>query len=48
MTWITDNVQRAETPKAGRSELVLVFCKLYHGELVIYSGHKYILKFKGP
>ena len=44
MTWITiDNVQRALTPKTG---VVLVFCKLYHGDIHLHKiPRKYLEQF---
>ena len=44
MTWITiDNVQRVVAPKAGKSVTVLVFCKLYHGDIHLHKvSRKYL------
>ena len=47
MTWITtDNVQKAETPKAGVRVTVLVFCKLYHDDIHLHKvSRKYLEQF---
>ena len=47
MTWITsDNVQRAVSPKAGNSELWLMFCKLYHDDIYLHKvSRKYLIQF---
>ena len=47
MTGITIyNVKRVVTPKAGNSDMVLVFCTSYHGDIQLHEvSQKYLKQF---